>query len=220
MAFRKSVERWRSIAQSELQRSGSPLPVDLVLATIHVESRGFPGNTNAKSGASGLMQVMPGTLKGYNKATGDNITLDKLRSPSHPTEQIRTGVWVINTYWRSAYRYLNSRLTDVPVVELGKIADLFYVAGPGAARRRLDKVAIPFYRQVAQRFPTWNALPHPRNVWKVLPTNIQWDTDGISKWLQGNVRRAAQVESTSVLILAALVVGYWFFMRKKGKKNE
>ena len=220
MTFRTSVERWRSIAQSELQRSGSPLPVDLVLAVIHVESRGFPGNTNAKSGASGLMQVMPGTLAGYNKATGDHITLDQLRSPNHPTEQIRTGVWVINTYWRSAYRYLNSRLTDVPVGELGKVADLFYVAGPAAARRRLDKVAIPFFHQVAQRFPTWNALPHPKNVWKVLPGNIQWDTGAISKWLQGNVRKVAKVERTSILILAALVVGYWFFMRKRGNNGK
>lgn len=217
MTFRKSVERWRSIAQSELARSGSPLPVNLILSVIHVESRGFPGHTNPKSGASGLMQVMPGTLKGYNKATGDNITLDQLRSPDYPTEQIRAGTWVVNTYWRSAFKYLNSRLTDVPVQELGKVADLFYVAGPGAAKKRLDKVPIPFYHQVAQRFPTWNALPHPKNVWKVLPADTKWDTAAIGNWLHGSVRKIAKVQNTSILLLASLIIGYWWFMKRGGK---
>lgn len=217
--FRKSVERWRDLARAELARTGSPLPVNLILAVIHVESRGFPGNTNPKSGASGLMQVMPGTLAGYNKQTGDNITLDQLRSPNHPDKQIRAGVWVVNTYWKSAYKYLNDRLTDVPVQELGKVADLFYVAGPGATKKRLNKVAVPFFHQVAQRFPTWNALPHPRNVWKVLPPDTQWDTAAIGKWLNGTVRKIQKVENTSILLIALMVIGYWWFMKGKGKKD-
>jgi hypothetical protein len=225
MPWKKKVENWRGIVREEQSRAKSPLPEDLVLATIHVESRGHPGSTNQKSGASGLMQVMPNTLKWYNQQTGDNITLEQLRSKDHGREQIRVGLWVLHQFWRGAHRYLTGRLTDIPVDELGRIADLFYVAGPAAAKKRLDKVEIPFYSYVAAKFPKWNALPHPRNVWAVLPPDTVWNTEAISKWLKGSVKQIKQTRNNVLLLIAVIAIGYWYFMRKgktddKGKKEK
>lgn len=215
MKWSDKVERWRPLALEELKRFGVPLPVDLILAVIHVESRGYPGSTNDKSGASGLMQVMPNTLKWYNKQTGDTIPLSQLRSKAHPAEQIRTGVWVLAQFWRSAYKYLKGRLTEIPTDELAKIADLFYVAGPGATRKRLDKLEVPFFEYVEQRYPEWNALPHPRNVWKKLPDNMVWPVETIDKWLGGHVKRVRKARENVILLLAVSVLVYWWFIRRK-----
>lgn len=214
MGFGEKVKRWRTIVEEELSRSKVPLPSDLILAVIHVESRGYPGSTNEKSGASGLMQVMPKTLEWYNRQTGDNISLSKLRG-DYPREQIRVGIWVLAQFWRGAYRYLSSRLTDVPTDELAKIADLFYVAGPGAVKRRLDKLDIPFFRYVESRFPKWNALPHPRNVWKALPSAVPWRVDEIARWLKTSERRMRLVRENAIWLMVAVLVAYWLFLRKK-----
>jgi hypothetical protein len=214
--FSDKVERWRSAVSNELNRARMPLPVDLVLSVIHTESRGTPGLVNKKSGASGLMQVMPGTLDWYNKQTGSNIPLSALRSKAGATEQIRTGVWVLGQFWRSAYRYLREKrqLKEIPTVELAKLADLFYVAGPGATRKKADKVHVPFYDAIAARFPGWNALPHPKNVFSKLD-GVTWDLASISKWLEGAVTGSRKVRSGAILTVAAILFVYWFMLRKK-----
>ena len=215
MSFKKRVERWRELVRSELSKAKIPLPEDLILAVIDVESDGQPGLQNPKSGASGLMQVMPKTLQWYNQQTGSNIPLSWLRSDSHPAEQIRTGIWVLGQFWRGAYNYLSNRVSEIPTDELAKIADLFYVAGPGATRRRLDKLEIPFFSYVEQRFPSWNALPHPRNVWKALPSAVQWDTAGISNWLGKAEKIVKRAREGAIFSILAIFVGYWLFLRKK-----
>lgn len=216
----KSVERWRSLVQEELSISGIPLPDDLVLALIWTESRGHPGSTNEKSGASGLMQVMPNTLSWYNQQTGNNIPLSTLRSTAKPREQIRVGIWVLGQFWRSAYRYLRDRLNEVPTDELGKIADLFYVAGPGATKHKLDKLQIPFYKYVAQRWPEWNALPHVLNVWSHLPDTVAWDLAELSKWLESSVVLSKKAKNGAIAAIAAVILGYWWFIRRKNAKKE
>lgn len=212
-----NVERWRQMVRGELAAAKIPLPDDLILALIWTESRGHPGTTNEKSGASGLTQVMPATLEWYNRQTGSRALLSALRSPDNPREQIRVGIWVLGQFWRSAYRYLRSRLQETPVDEIGRIADLFYVAGPGATRRKLDKLEIPFWDRVAARWPEWNALPHTTNVWSRMPADITWDIDAISSWLKSGdaiVRRARQ---GAIVAIAAVVVGYWYFFKRQQK---
>lgn len=214
-----SVEQWRPMVREELAAAAIPLPDDLVLATIWTESRGHAGSTNEKSGASGLMQVMPKTLEWYNRQTGKNIPLSALRSSTEPRKQIRVGVWVLGQFWRGAYRYLKSRLQEIPTDELGKIADLFYVAGPGATKKRLDKLEVPFWDYVAARWPEWNALPHTINVWGHLPSDIQWDVESIGRWLKAGEKIVQRAKQGSIVIMAAVIVGYWWFF-KKGKRHD
>lgn len=210
-----NVERWRPLVRNELDRQSNPLPEDLILALIWTESRGKPGTVNPQSGASGLTQVMPKTLEWYNKQTGDSVSLDALRSKSMPLEQIRVGIWVLSQFWKSAYRYLKQRLTDIPVDELGRIADLFYVAGPGATQRRLDKLVVPFYDYVKSRWPTWNALPHVQNVWSQLPVDMPWNESSISKWLSSSDIISHKTRQGAIVMMVALIAGYWLFFRKK-----
>ena len=217
----KSVEQWRGTVQRELDRQKVPLPVDLVLDLIWVESRGRAGSTNPASGASGLMQVMPGTLDWYNKQHTTKIPLAHLRSSSYGGEQIRVGVWVLAQFWKGAYRYLKDRLDTIPTEQLARVADLFYVAGPGATRKKLDKVEPPFLEAVAARFPNWNALPHPKNVFERFDARgIEWDLDAISKWLHGKVTKEKIAKGVSILALAAVLVIYWYFLREDKKNGK
>jgi len=218
------TEQWRNTVQAELNRQGIPLPVDLILDLMWTESRGKPGTKNAKSGASGLLQVMPNTLKWYNDQHTEKIPLSALRSPDHGPDQIRVGIWVLAQFWRGAYNYLKGRLETIPTEQLARIADLFYVAGPGATKKKLDQIDPPFFEAVAARYPKWNALPHPRNVFGRLDKkNVFWDLDGISNWLHGKVTKEKITKGISILALAAVLVIYWYFIREKkdhGKNKE
>lgn len=212
----KNVERWRTIAFEELERQGVPLPVDLILGVIWTESRGKPGIMHPKSKASGLMQVMPNTLRWYNEQNpAAPVALSTLRSSEHGREQIRVGIWVLAQFWKGAYRYLKKRLDEIPTEQLARIADLFYVAGPGATRKKLDQVDPPFLEAVAARFPKWNALPHPRNVFKRVPKNTPWNLDAISAWLHGSVTKEKTTKGISILALGVILIIYWYFLREK-----
>lgn len=221
VTFKPNVERWRETVRSELERQEIPLPVDLILALIHVESRGAPGLVNQKSGASGLMQVMPGTLDGYNKQNSPAVSLSTMRSKDGALSQIKVGLWVLAQYWKSAYKYLRDTrgLSTIPTERLAELADLFYVAGPAGTRKKADKVTVPFLDAIAEKFPEWNALPHPRNVFKQIPA-ITYDLGSISKWLEGHVTRQKKIVGSTALTLAAILVIYWFFMRDKNGKEK
>ncbi len=205
-------DKWLAQIRTELERQSIPLPDALIAALIHVESRGIPGLANPKSGASGLMQIMPKTLEWYNQQN-PFIPLGTLRSPSGSTEQIRVGIWVLGRFWRSAYDYLRKRQSTIPVEQLAEIADLFYVAGPGASREHLDQVDSATLSALEQRFPTWNALPHPRNVFSHGP--FEWDLPAISKWLESahlSRRRAQKIGALAALLIFWLA-GQWLGKR-------
>jgi len=216
---RPSVLKWTPVVIAELSRAQVPLPRDLILSVIDVESRGKAGQVNPKSGASGLMQVMPGTLASYNESN-PTVSLSELRSssPVAGVKQIRVGLWVLATYWRGAHNYLSERLAQVPIDELAHIADLYYVAGPGATRKRLDKLGSPTWAGVQARFPNWNALPHPRNVFKRLD-GLQWPVEAISSWLETkSIMKPGPREGFALAVLGILVA--WYFLRKKGKDSD
>ena len=216
-----NVERWREIASQELSRQGVPLPVNLVLGVIWTESRGKPGITHPKSKASGIMQVMPNTLKWYNEQNpSSTVSLDTLRSKDHGREQIRVGIWVMAQFWKGAYRYLKNRLDEIPTEQLARIADLFYVAGPGATKKKLDQVEPPFLEAVEARFPKWNALPHPRNVFNHVPSDTVWNLDAISQWLHGSVKKEKMTKGVSILALGVILIIYWYFLREKKNDGE
>jgi len=219
MVTSPSVTRWEPIVATELSARSIPLPKELVLAVIWVESRGKPGLVNPKSGASGLMQIMPTTLQDFNQRHGTNYTLADMRGESKDAaiKQIRVGVDIIAHYWKKAYQYLSSRLEHVPIDELGRIADLFYVAGPGATRKKLDKLPVPVWAAVKDAYPKWNALPHPT---KVFAEPKPWDISSISSWLDGELSKLPIVKDPKqgfafgVLILMA---AYWYMAKGKNK---
>lgn len=210
---RQRTLKWSPVIQAELARVNSPLPLDLILAVMDVESRGVAGLVNPKSGASGLMQVMPGTLQDYNQNhPSDTVSLEELRSaaPAAAVKQIRVGLSVLSTYWRSAYKYLSNRMSNVPVDELAHIADLFYVAGPGNSKDRLNMLEVPTWAAVQSRFPKWSALPHPRNVFGLIP-EITWPTAEISAWLDSKVTGPSEKDGLFISMLA--ILASWWLMK-------
>lgn len=184
MVIPASVLRWEPAIVAELQARSIPLPKELVESIMTVESRGKPGLVNPKSGASGLMQVMPITLQDFNQRHGTDYTLSDMRGTSNDAalKQIRVGIDIMAHYWKRAYQYLSNRLENVPIDELGRIADLFYVAGPGATKKKLDKLDVPTWERVKATYPGWNALPHPT---KVYTDPKPWNVAAISQWLDG-----------------------------------
>lgn len=210
-----AVQRWQPIVAAELAAQSIPLPNELILAVMQVESGGSPGIVNPKSGASGLLQVMPGTLADYNKRHGSSITLDEMRgkTDSDAAKQIKVGIDIVATYWRSAYKYLAKRWNDVvPIYELAHIADLFYVAGPGATRAKMDKLPNPTWAAIQAAYPSWNALPHPK---KVLAEPKPWNIPAIESWLNATFEVVKDPKKGFALGILILMGFYWW---TKGRK--
>lgn len=214
---RASVLKWTPLVAAELAATKNPLPIDLMLAVIDVESRGVAGLTNKKSGASGLMQVMPGTLAEYNEShPSAQVSLAEMRSSAAAAavKQIRVGIWVLSIYWRGAWNYLSERLATVPIDELAHIADLFYVAGPGATRDRLDKLADPSWAAVKAAYPKWNALPHPTNVFALLE-GLTWPTAQIHAWLSAGGSKLVPTPKDGLFLSMLAILAAWWMMKRK-----
>ncbi len=222
-SLNSNVARWAPLINSEIERGAYPFPPALILSIVDLESNGIPGAVNPKSGASGLMQIMPNTLKGYN-ANNPTIELSDLRSGKYPAEQIRVGLWVLGRYWIQAYRYLQPRLGFVPVDQLTRVADLFYAAGPGRAIPMLNKLPSRTFEQFAARYPESNMTAHASRVWRVTnDQNPTWNLDAIEKYVSGSaIDKKPIIAGPSPIAgfaIAAMIIAavFYFFLKDKTK---
>jgi hypothetical protein len=215
------------LVQNEIDRGGYPFPLSLIDAIIYVESRYDVGAKNTESGASGLMQVMASVVADYNKAHKTRVSMLDLRgkSPESAALQIRLGLWALAVFWRGAYSYLLKRLGVVSVEELVKIADMFYAAGPGATKKKLDQLEKPTSAAVAARWPEWAGLPHVANVWGLVDSDAKtWDLEKIEAWLSKGGKNAPAIPGFSeplggfVLGAIALLVG-WYFLKTRDQSK-
>lgn len=223
MGYSSPVEKWRPWALQELTRQKIPLPVELILSVMARESAGKIGDVNPKSGASGLMQIMPVALADYNQRHGTSYTMADMRGEDELSgrKQVEVGIGTIGHFWKSAFKYLSSRYGQIPVPvdELAPIADLYYAAGPKPVIKRLNQIGPPFWPNVQTAFPEWNALPHPRHV---LKEPKPWNLSAIDAWL-GEPSKKKWINipenpetgfAIGVLILCA---AFYFIGGKKGK---
>jgi Transglycosylase SLT domain len=88
--FGSSVSGYEPMVEAALQATNSPLPAQYVLSVINAESSGNPTAVSPK-GASGVMQLMPGTAKRFG-----------VEDPTKPDQAIVGGVkylnWLYNRY--------------------------------------------------------------------------------------------------------------------------
>lgn len=217
--MKKPVERWRSLVRAELARSGYPLPPEHVLAVMQRESNGKTGTVNPKSGASGLMQVMPIALKDYNNHNSHKYKMSDLRGKTDNAAriQVRVGLWILARFVKGAYNYLKKKLGDVSLDDLMRTADFFYAAGPGNARKRLDKLERPTFDAVKTRFPTWDRIKPAQLVWdRVTKWGGQWDIPAIDKWLESDITvEKKKTMSGAILGLVALALVWEYFGKDK-----
>lgn len=218
-----SVEKWKGIAQSELYRLGAPLPVELVLAIVRRESNGTAGAVNPKSGASGLMQVMPVALKDYNQNHSDKYTMADLRNTDQRSAkiQIRVGVWILIQFFRSAYRYLKSRLSTVSLDDLVKITDTFYAAGPANSKGRLNKI-VPTWENVKSSFPTWDRIKPAELIWqRSNDWGAKWDLSSIDSWLESNLStNTKKTMSGAIIGIIIILIAWQYFGRSANAKRS
>lgn len=183
------AEAFKAVAEEELQKAEIPLPSELVVGIIHAETRGTPGEVNPKSGAAGLMQIMPIALKQYNQDTGSAYKMADLKGTDAESIriQIRVGVHLLGNYWRSAHKYIKSSGIPDEIENQTKTAQLFYVAGPGGGRKALDSVPGHRFADLAKKRPTWSAVVYCRTVWnKTQSLKPTWNLSSIDKWLGGS----------------------------------
>jgi len=213
--MRKSVERWRSFVNEELSKAGYPLPAELILALIHRESRGAVGSVNPKSGASGLMQVMPIALKDYNQNNTPKYTMDDLRAKTDSAAriQIRIGLWIMARFVKGAFKYLKGKLGDVALDDLIKTAHFFYTSGPRRAREKLDLVMRPTFEEVKKRFPKWDRIAPAQGLWDFVgDEGGQWDIPAVDRWLESNILiEHKKTVSGAVIGLIALALFWQYF---------
>jgi hypothetical protein len=218
--MKPAIEKWRATAQRELDRLGAPLPASQVLAIIWRESNGRVGAQNP-SGASGLMQVMPIALKTFNQNHAQKYTMEQLRATDLASAaiQIRVGTWTLTQFVKSAYKYLKSRIGDVPLDDLVKVTDTFYAAGPGRARGRLDRIQNPTWSNIKARFPNWHRIIPAELVWsRANDDGANWALSDIDSWLEGQVIEENKKDIGGALLGVLVIVAAWFYFKKGGRK--
>lgn len=188
-AFRASVERWRSLAESEVVFNKARFTPNLALAVVQQESGGKPGvKAYAKAGdgsyAMGLMQCIKSVTDDYNKTHGTSYDHESVMggtSLAAAQIQLRVGIWLLNRKHAQVRNWLSDRIGGEPAHrDVTMLADTAYAMGWGATRKKLttlqtEKLPLTF-DALAERFPKWgwsekrqrwinNPLKHARGTW-------------------------------------------------------
>ena len=221
MKFPANVLRWEALARDEISRGAYPFPVEYPLAVCLVESRGSVGEVNPKSGASGMMQIMPGTLEGYNKNNSPDIPLSQLRSSDHKyaPEQMRVGLWVMGQYLKQGYNWVSKTNPNPPLSDVIKVSDLMYVRGPAGVRTDFSDIQSRLFKDLVDRRPNYQPFAHPRTVWKWTneENSADWDTPAIDNWVTGQTEQPEEpppmIAQTNGFIGALLILAFasWYF---------
>lgn len=228
MTFLPKVESLRPQVLVELAQGEYPWAPELVLSLIQRESGGKVGAVNQSSGASGLMQVMPNTLNHYNAKTGAGVPLSELRSktPAAAVKQIRVGLWVLGTYWKSAFKWLNqeNQGQNIPLDELLRFSDSFYAAGPGRMKELTRRQPRPLkWAEWERRHPTSDITKHANAIWSnTVANNPTWNLQAIDSYVRGGQQidpiipvdpEPTQRQGFMVALIIIAVVSY--FLKKK-----
>lgn len=228
MNFPPNVLRWQAVTRSEIERGGYPFPVEYALSVCLIESRGKVGIVNPNSGASGLMQIMPGTLDGYNQNNSPKIPLSHLRNDNaiFAPEQMRVGLWVMGRYTKNAYKWISKTNPNPPLSDLMRIADLMYVAGPGRVKKGFSELSDRTFDNMMELKPNWlpksKPFNHPLRVWKwtTVKNDPTWDMDAIDAWVTGNTEPpplpppTVATQNGLIGALLLLAVASYFFSRQ------
>ena len=207
-----AVEKWREIAQKEINDSGVPLPVEHILAIIQRESGGTVGALNPTGGDSGLMQVNPISLEEYNRNNDKKYPIAQLRQKTESSAaiQIRVGLWILAYYLKMAYRYLKRRLGYVALDDLIKITDTFYASGPKRSKKKLDRILQPTWDNVKENFPNWGRIAPAELIWqRANDAGAQWSLPQIDNWLEGQIVIETKKSINGALIAILLIAIAW-----------
>lgn len=218
----KRTKKWLPIVRAEIQRANYPFVPELILSLIQYESAGEAGAVNEKSGASGLIQVMPGTLKGYNQKHKNKISLETMRSMgTYPGKmQIRVGLWVLAKYWQSAYKWIRKQRETVPVSELARFGDAFYAAGPGRVKGMASELSRT-WQQWTKKYPKSNITLHADRVWSTTESQSPtWNLKKIDEFLENDFVTTEYRDKLGFVVAIALLILAKYILFNGRKTND
>jgi hypothetical protein len=223
------LKRWRPVVEQEIRSGGYPWPADLVLSVIKNESGGKLG-TVSSAGAAGLMQVMPKTLEDYNRRTKSNVPFSALRSkdPKAGPIQIRVGMNVLGRYWRRAAQWLrsvNGAGADIPLEDLARYAQQFYVMGPARVMKRAPKARPLRWRHWVDKFPDSKSTAYVNRIWdRTVSKNPAWNLAAVDKWIGAPspdlpiIPPPPEAKKVEGFLIALLIIAIgWYLIQSKGK---
>lgn len=174
--------------EREIANGGYPFPPELILSLTYYESRGRAGAVNPTSKASGLIQVMPGTLDWYNsKNPNAQVSLATMRENTEDAgaAQIRVGLWVLGVFWKSAYKWIRKQRDNVPVGDLARFGDAFYAGGPGKVQR-MAKNMQRTWAAWQGRYPNSTITKHADVVLQTTEEQSPtWSLDAVNRFVEG-----------------------------------
>ena len=129
-------------------------------------------------------------------------------------------MWILGLYWRKAYDYLIKKLPHVPVDDLATIADMFYAAGPGRIRPKLDKLPRADFEHFKNKYPSHKATIHASNIWGLTSeNNPAWNLPLIDAFVSGDDGGIIPKPAKEGFLLAVLLVAVvWFFFQSQKKE--
>ena len=153
--FSPKIEQWRAMVEYELKGIESDIPPTVMLAHIKKESGGNPKAYN-KSGAAGLCQIKPITLKYFNDSTGNNYTEEDMLIPG---ANIKVGVFILNHYWNRVKTWFDSKNMEYDLADIVNIGAYAYLMGFKPVQNKLNELLQGGYTiswgTFHAQFPNW-----------------------------------------------------------------
>jgi hypothetical protein len=132
------------------------------------------------------MQMMPVAVADYNRRSGASTSMNEQRRTDRASahKQLDAGIWIFSRFLISAYDYLEDRLEQVEIPDLMRTAATFYVAGPGRAKAKFNKLVSPTWAAFERRYPDWPGTSYANTVWnRAASAGARYDLNRLGNWI-------------------------------------
>jgi hypothetical protein len=120
----------------------------------------------------------------------------------------------LQRFIRGAYHYLKKRLGEVALDDLIRVADTFYAAGPGTAKKRLNKLSSPTWRAIRAAYPKWDRVLPAELVWE-RSRGGTWDLAAIDKWLESKLIEHKDKAIGGAILGLLIILAMAYYLRKR-----
>jgi len=210
------VEALRGAISEVIASQHLPIPTELIMGLVDLESGGDPTQINPNSGAMGLTQLMPIAIKDYNQR--HKTTHSAASVMASPKLQLEIGVDIYAQYLRKAWRLLAGKV-PFNTRDIVSTALMCYVWGPGNVELFFKKIESPTWDFIQQNYHDSKAPKYARVVLsRAAELNPVWNDEALKSWLSatspGGYTPTVPLISDSnrkgvVLALALFALGFW-----------
>ena len=210
------VEAMRGAISDVIASQNLPIPVELLMGLVDLESGGDPTQINPNSGAMGTFQLMPIAIADYNRRHKTAHTPATVMAS--PKLQIEIGADIFGQYLRKAWRLLSGKI-PYNTRDIVSTALMCYVSGPRTIEKMLSGIDVPTYQFVQKlEGPTKQATYARVVLSRTEELNPTWDDKALNSWLSSvpagatdpNVPLISENNRKGVIVaLALFALGMW-----------